>query len=154
MKKASGTERMHRFSFSKAAYEKITKEAQLVYPKECCGMLFGRENEIRYAFPVQNRASSEKSLTHFEMDPLLVYQAECEAEKEGMELLGFYHSHPDCPPDPSSEDLAYMIPGMHYFILSIEQGTEKELKGYTKVPGRKEPFPVMIEKGVMKSCRF
>ncbi|MBQ6442152.1 MAG: M67 family metallopeptidase [Lachnospiraceae bacterium] len=145
---------MNCFTCSNEAYEEMTKEARRAYPKECCGILFGREREIRYAFPVQNVVSAQNSRRHFEMDPLIVYQAECEAEKRGMEMLGIYHSHPDSPPIPSSEDLAYMIPGISYWILSVEQGIEKELRGYAKEPDPKKPVPIRIEKGAAASCRF
>ena len=50
-------------------------------------------------------------------------QAESEATKAGLDMIGIYHSHPDHPNVPSEFDREYALPWYVYFITSVEDGT-------------------------------
>jgi proteasome lid subunit RPN8/RPN11 len=106
--------------------EKTTKQiilaAQKAYPQECCGILIGKIDgaitvcDIREA---TNQATGEQIQRHFEIDPLFLYQVEREIEGSDLEIVGFYHSHPDCKAILSEQDRRHMIPGLVYVILSV-----------------------------------
>lgn len=118
--------------------EKVLFFAQREYPRECCGILLGRQAEgqrIAYkAIPIKNAAGKERSSSHFQMDPLDVMQAELSAGREELEIVGFYHSHPEYEAVPSEEDAHYMIPGCSYPILSIKRGKFEGMRSFEKLP--------------------
>lgn len=54
-------------------------------------------------------------------------QAEAHARNNGLSLLGFYHSHPDAPAQPSHYDLSQAWPNFNYIIVSVRQGTPADI---------------------------
>ena len=86
----------------------LSEEAHRVHPIEACTLLFGELTEdcvfVRKVFVLQNELHSAE---RFEMDPESVYKAFNEAEKEGFEFIGIFHSHP-APATPSNIDLKFM----------------------------------------------
>jgi proteasome lid subunit RPN8/RPN11 len=87
-----------------------------VFPEEGCGMVAGLQNRARVVIPVTNRLHSP---TRFEMDPLEQLDAMETIEREGLIILGFFHSHPTGPDHPSRTDLAeFNYPGVFYLIWS------------------------------------
>ena len=57
-----------------------------------------------------------------------IYRLERKYEEQGYEIVGFYHSHPDCPAVPSEEDEREMIPDMVYLIVSVNKGCLNDLR--------------------------
>jgi proteasome lid subunit RPN8/RPN11 len=98
-------------SFAPAARAALERGARAAYPAEACGLLLGRrqgaELAIAEATLAQNlvvgRAPSAARRA-FELDLVDVVRAEDRARACGLELVGVWHSHPDAPPIPSSED--------------------------------------------------
>jgi proteasome lid subunit RPN8/RPN11 len=86
----------------------LRQETEKVYPVEACAMLFGKVSqikaEVKKVLVAKNRLLST---TRFEVDPAKVAAAVTEAEKEGYEFIGLFHSHP-APAAPSLVDLKYM----------------------------------------------
>ena len=80
----------------------LLKEAALVAPDECCGLLLGRGGRIEEARPAANVA--DHAATRFEIDPVALLKAHKEARSGGPELIGYYHSHPEGHPVPSAAD--------------------------------------------------
>ena len=109
--------------------------ARQAYPHECCGILIGRiddsitVSDIRKA---NNLVTGAQNRCHFEMDPMFLYQVEREIERSGLEIVGFYHSHPDCKAVPSEQDLHYMIPGLVYAILSVTKDGVADIQYFQK----------------------
>ena len=110
--------------------ELLKNEAKKVYPVEACAILFGQltENEAKVEKVVvtQNRLGSN---TRFEVDPEEVAVAVTEADKEGLEFVGLFHSHP-APAVPSVIDKEFMRlwPDTVWLILSSTDGTMKAYK--------------------------
>ena len=107
------------------------------YPKECCGVLFGHINkdgqaQVIEALPLENNAEEDNSGRQYIVDPLSLYKWEIEGRKRGMEIVGFYHSHPDKKAILSGEDERRMIPGQVYIILSVEDRKCKEISAWKK----------------------
>lgn len=100
--------------------------AETEYPEECCGILLGKrekEKKIVYkATRTENAGDKKQKTTHFVIDPLEVAKAEASAEQEGLEIVGFYHSHPNYDASVSREDARYMLSGYSYPIISIRDG--------------------------------
>ncbi len=102
--------------------EKIIDHCLKVSPEECCGLLIGKKinNEIviEKVKSTRNVYPDDKRIGYL-VDPLAYLEAEREAEKEGLEVVGVYHSHIGVEPTPSIRDLEQAIPGYIYLIISI-----------------------------------
>jgi proteasome lid subunit RPN8/RPN11 len=87
-------------------------------PEECCGLLLGRGDEIVEAIRARNVA--DNPTTRFLIDPADHFAARRLARERGLEVIGFYHSHPVSPPEPSPRDLAeFSYPDHLYAIVSL-----------------------------------
>ena len=86
-----------------SARDEVVGHARATKPRECCGILIGRAGEIHRAVRARNLA---ESATRFEIDPRDHLVAIHAARSEGLEVVGFYHSHPHSDPWPSETDLA------------------------------------------------
>ena len=94
------------------------------YPHECCGILFGRDEESRRAVvrvrETSNVFDESERGRRFEIDPLELVRAERDAADAGLVVIGFYHSHPDHPARPSDFDRSRAWPFYSYVIVSIQ----------------------------------
>ena len=107
----------------------LNQEAEKVQPIEACALLFGKlshdEGIVKKVEFVQNKLQSP---VKFQIDPEKVAAAFTEAEKEGLDFIGIFHSHP-APAEPSSIDLEGMKlwGNALWLILSLTDG---ELAAY------------------------
>ena len=95
----------------------IRAHAREAYPHECCGALIGRERAVRAAFALPN-TTEEGPRRRFLVRPDDYRAAERHSQALGLDLLGFYHSHPDHPARPSQYDLDHAWPFFSYIIVS------------------------------------
>jgi proteasome lid subunit RPN8/RPN11 len=105
----------------------IREEGEKAYPNECCGFVLGkiRENGERKAetlIPIDNAREAEEQYHRFKIEPEDFMKAEKEARTRNLEILGFYHSHPDHPARPSDYDREQALPFYSYLIVSVERG--------------------------------
>ncbi len=111
----------------------VHKHLESAYPLEACGFLLGsdkgRKRYITEIIEVEN-ISSENQKRRFVIDPREYMKAEKYALKEGLQLLGIYHSHPDHPAIPSVHDLEFAQPYFSYFISSIQAGIQADTRSY------------------------
>ena len=63
-------------------------------------------------------------------------RAELEAGRRGLDVLGFYHSHPDHPAEPSEYDREHALPGYVYVIVAVDNGGAGEVKSWSLSPDR------------------
>ena len=82
----------------------LRAEADRAAPEECCGVLLGRPGTIEEARPARNVADAR--LRRFEIDPQALVDAHRAARAGGPQVLGYYHSHPGGPAEPSAVDSA------------------------------------------------
>lgn len=82
----------------------ILAETRAAYPRECCGLLFGSDATVTTPRPATNIHPTPES--HFEIDPQALIDAHRAMREGGPRLVGYYHSHPDGPPEPSATDRA------------------------------------------------
>lgn len=105
---------------SEALLDEISSHAVEGYPAEACGFLLGVEGEPRQVRQVRRGANllADSTRDRYLIDPTDTLKAEKEAQESGMEVLGFYHSHPDHPAVPSSHDRERAWPWYSYLIVA------------------------------------
>jgi len=112
-------------SVSEAHIEEIGRHGARAYPYECCGALLGvvgddvRNKEVRALLPLDNRREGEAARTRFLITPEDFRWAEEQASAQGLEIVGFYHSHPDHPARPSEFDLEHALPWYSYIVVRV-----------------------------------
>ena len=133
-----------------ALLDEIRRHGEAAYPAECCGALAGRageEKEVVRLAPAVNRRTDDPHRYLIAPDDLRRLEAGLRAE--GLEIVGYYHSHPDHPAVPSAYDTAHAWPWYSYLIVRIEQGQPREAASYTLDPDRPlmhpEPLEVLSE---------
>jgi proteasome lid subunit RPN8/RPN11 len=123
-------------------YEVLRQHAEHTYPDECCGVLIGKfgagETHVHGIVPCHNIRVGELH-KRFEIDPAELVRVQREARESGMEIVGFYHSHPDHPAQPSPTDLehAHWI-GCSYVITNVKQGKANETRSFLLTGTREE----------------
>ncbi len=132
-----------------ALLAQIRAHGEAMYPEECCGLLLGKSspegNHVQALFPVQNRHAEQRE-RRYTIAPADYLAAERAARQQGLDVVGFYHSHPDHPAQPSATDLAEAtFPGYTYVIVSVQQGQAKELTAWRLAIDRSRFEPETIE---------
>jgi len=99
------------------------------YPNECCGALYGRDGVIDSVFALPN-TTEEGPRRRFLVRPQDYREAEKRASELGVDLLGFYHSHPDHPARPSQYDLDHAWPFFSYIIVSVQSAVARDMTSW------------------------
>ncbi|MDR1614191.1 MAG: M67 family metallopeptidase [Campylobacteraceae bacterium] len=112
----------------------IKTHAKADYPYECCGIILGKiENSVKITLkllPISNAKDEANRHNRFLITDAEFTKASIYALKNGYEILGFYHSHPDHPSAPSKYDLDHAWPFYSYIIVSVEKGEAKLLTSW------------------------
>jgi len=110
----------------KAAVEAMLAHARDGYPFEVCGVFLGRSGSARVeaAMPVVNR-ETESPRVRYQIAPEDLIRIQREAREQGLEILGYYHSHPDHPARPSETDRRVAAGGLSDGVLHVVVGVEK-----------------------------
>lgn len=116
----------------------IRAHGRKAFPHECCGALLGRGGTVHEAFALPN-TTDEGPRRRFLVRPDDYRAAEQRARETGLELLGFYHSHPDHPARPSQYDLDHAWPSFSYVIVSVMAGEDKILTSW-RLKGDRSAF--------------
>ena len=96
----------------------VVAHARAAAPNECCGLLLGLGEDIVEAVRARNIADDPAK--RFLIDPADHIAGRRDARQRGLDVVGFYHSHPASPPEPSARDLAeFTYPGHLYAIVSL-----------------------------------
>ena len=115
-----------------AAFEGLVRHAERALPEECCGVLVGRCNEgstwVRRVLASENAAARPE--VRFEISPESLLRARESALDEALEVVGYYHSHPRGPAEPSATDRADAWSGVSYVIVSPEGGAAVEVRSW------------------------
>jgi len=109
----------------KTAWSAMVEHAQSTFPNECCGAMLGRvdgDNKlVSLAVPIENAYEGAQG-ARYEIKPEDLLAADREARTHGMDLVGIFHSHPDCDAYFSETDLKNSCPWYSFVILSIKNG--------------------------------
>ena len=117
-----------RIILSAAIASQIESEGVAAYPNECCGILVGTDEPtggriVERIIPMTNTFDASEQYHRFTIDPLALARADEESAAQGKLVLGFYHSHPDHPAQPSEYDRTHVPPWSFYshIIVAIEK---------------------------------
>jgi proteasome lid subunit RPN8/RPN11 len=106
-----------------AHLKQIYAHAKETYPHECFGFLVGTFDADGFVYRVARGANlNAERADRFEMDPKEFLRIEKQADNEGLNVIGFYHSHPDWPAIPSQTDITWAWEGSYYLIVSVREG--------------------------------
>ena len=118
------------------------------YPHECCGALLGTDGEkareVRDLFPLVNRRD-DSPRNRFSISPDDFRAAEKAARERGLELIGWYHSHPDHPALPSEYDREHAWPWYSYVIVSVVERDPKQMTSWRLADNRMRFQPEAME---------
>ena len=132
--------------------ERIRRHGAETFPYECCGALLGRDSavgekvnpegsersespretsprEVLDLFPLVNRRD-DSPRNRFAVTADDVRDAEKAASQHGLEVIGWYHSHPDHPARPSQFDREHAWPWYSYVIVSVMSGAPAEMTSW------------------------
>jgi proteasome lid subunit RPN8/RPN11 len=124
----------------------IHREGERAYPGECCGVLAGRPGEIkevRRLLPVVNRRAADPH--RYLIAPQDLQRVEAEVRHDSLEVLGFYHSHPDHPAAPSAFDAEHAWPWYSYLIVRIDRGRAVEATSWQLAVDRSAMLPESLD---------
>ena len=111
------------------AWDEIRSHAEEGYPNEVCGVLVGRDGHVSAARRCRN-LNTKRARDRYELDPLSFLEADSWARRNGMEIVGIYHSHPDHPSRPSETDRQRAWQGWVYVIVSINGGRYNDVRAW------------------------
>jgi proteasome lid subunit RPN8/RPN11 len=145
-------------SISRELADRIGKHGAETFPHECCGALLGRDGafaenaaaqgetsrEVLELFPLVNRRD-DSPRNRFAVTAEDVLEAEKAARKHGLDVVGWYHSHPDHPARPSQFDRDHAWPWYSYVIVSVMSGTPAEMTSWRLNDDRQDYTPERIE---------
>jgi proteasome lid subunit RPN8/RPN11 len=110
------------------------------YPYECCGLLLGRFGPdgkiVSEIFPISNAREESAKRNRFLITPEELMKGERYARDHDLEVVGFYHSHPDSPAVPSQYDLEHAWPTYSYIIVSTSADRANDLFSWEQEPDR------------------
>ncbi len=112
----------------------IIEHARNEFPYEACGVLAGVNGEVVKVYPLPNENKSEVSYFASPQEQIKVFK---KIRRNGWELLGIYHSHPNTAPYPSQRDIELAFyPEAVYLIVSLKSFTQPEVRAF-KLEGKK-----------------
>ena len=104
------------------------------YPYECCGLMLGRfhdgRKQVLEIYPISNAREEEAKRNRFLIRPEELMRGEKHARDQGLDVVGFYHSHPDDVAVPSQYDLEHAWPTYSYIVMAVEQGSAVDLRSW------------------------
>jgi proteasome lid subunit RPN8/RPN11 len=108
-----------------AAWDLMVAHAQKTYPNECCGAMLGKvdgaDKSVTEAVAIENAFTGEQG-ARYEIRPEDLIAADKAARSRGLDLVGIFHSHPDCDAYFSKTDLENSCPWYSFVVLSIKDG--------------------------------
>jgi len=114
---------MNRLVISPRHLQTVGRHATASYPDECCGVLIGRALDgstvVERVLSVGNERQDSRH-NRFLISPETILAAQKEARSLGLDIVGYYHSHPDHPARPSDFDREHAWPWVSYLIVSLQ----------------------------------
>ena len=140
--------------------DKIRAHGAETYPHECCGALLGRDldaptarssdgealasREVTGLFPLINRRD-DSPRNRFSVTSEDVRDAEKAALEKGIDVVGWYHSHPDHPAQPSQFDRDHAWPWYSYIIVSVANGRPENMTSWRLTDDRTQFTPENLQ---------
>jgi proteasome lid subunit RPN8/RPN11 len=107
------------------AWDVMVAHAEAKFPNECCGAMIGKiDGDVKHvvsAEPMENSYAGAQG-SRYELRPEDLLDADKRARAAGMDLIGIFHSHPDCDAYFSKTDLENSCPWYSFVVLSVKSG--------------------------------
>lgn len=119
---------------SESIYNALRTHGEETYPHECCGVLLGRSsdgvNEVVDALRAGN-TRTDSAHNRYHIAPQELVRIQRQGRERGLDIVGFYHSHPDHPARWSKTDFAeaHWL-GCSYVITAVEKGTAQQTNSF------------------------
>lgn len=138
----------------RAVFQAIRAHGEQTYPHECCGALLGKptaEGWLVSASVSAGNTRTDSAHNRYQIAPVELVRIEREGRRQGLDIAGFYHSHPDHPAQWSATDFAeaHWL-GCCYLITEVAKGSAVVtnsflLAGATEEEKRFEPQMIELE---------
>jgi proteasome lid subunit RPN8/RPN11 len=119
---------------SQTHFDALRRHGEETYPHECCGVLVGRsldgQRQVHEVIRCGN-TRTDSPQNRYNIDARELVRILRQAQERGMEIIGFYHSHPDHPARWSKTDMeeAHWF-GCSYVITRVANGTAAETNSF------------------------
>jgi len=129
----------------------IRTDGETAYPNECCGVLIGEiDNDgvktVKRTLTIDNAREDGEQYHRFLITPEDMMKAEQAARAVKLDVIGFYHSHPDHPSAPSGYDKDHALPFYSYVIVSVDKGKAQVLTSWELTDDRTDFLQEEINK--------
>ncbi len=139
---------------SRTILNDLFEHAKDAYPEECCGILVGRDTGAARTITESHRAqnvSEERRHERYLIDERKIIEVTNNTRNRSVDIIGFYHSHPNYPSRPSSYDTETAAwPGYSYLIVSLQQDSVVSFQSWV-IPEDGKSFveePVQVDEAV------
>jgi proteasome lid subunit RPN8/RPN11 len=133
-------------------FNSILRHGEADYPYECCGLLIGYFEDgkkvVLETYPISNAREEEAKRNRFLITPEEFSRGEKQARGKKLDVVGFYHSHPDHPARPSQFDFEHAWPLYSYVIVSVVKCEATILSSWELKDDRSEFSSEKISQGV------
>jgi len=121
----------------------IRADGETAYPNECCGVLIGEVDNagiktVKSTLTINNASEGGEQYHRFLITPEDMMKAEQTARAMKLDVIGFYHSHPDHPSAPSGYDKDHALPFYSYVIVSVDNGKAQALTSWELADDRSD----------------
>ena len=119
----------------------IAAHGERDYPHECCGLMLGAFaagdlKTIAEIYPISSAREEAAKRNRFLITPEEFMEGEQYAQQNGLDVVGFYHSHPDHPAVPSGYDLDHAWPLYSYIVVAVKAGRAGDIRSWEMEPDR------------------
>ena len=136
---------------TKQHLDEIRQHGERDYPFECCGLMLGRfvdgSKTVVETYPISNAREEEAKRNRFLIRPEELLAGERAAQQKSLDVIGFYHSHPDDAAVPSKYDLEHAWPIYSYIVVSIREGSARDIRSWEMEADRSQFNPEEMLKG-------
>ena len=113
----------------------LRRHGECDYPFECCGLMLGRFESggckiVVETYPISNAREEAAKRNRFLIRPDELMRGEKYARTKGLDVVGFYHSHPDDRAVPSKYDLDHAWPTYSYIVVEVTKGQATDLRSW------------------------
>lgn len=114
--------------------DQVLAHCRECYPHEACGILAGRDGRVERVYGLTN---AELSPVSYHVDPAEQFRVMKELRRDGLGMVGIFHSHPESPAYPSARDVELAsYPDASYVIVSLSDIRSPEVRAFEIIEGR------------------
>jgi proteasome lid subunit RPN8/RPN11 len=118
---------------SQAALDEVHSHAAEGYPYEICGMLVAdKGTRTVSATRRATNANVDNPKTTYTIAPSEHRQIEKDCDAAGLDIVGYYHSHPDHASYASIRDSEQAWPDYYYLVVSCMNGEVRDSKVFQR----------------------